>query len=180
MSDHMNVVTSLTSYRTQTLFIQQPLRKMKTLTSKFFQSHLQRAKGDVAVDRACASGRAPMQLAKIFTIKFESPWVGYEYIRQSNQVTVVRQRSSYFRLANMHEFPATNTIQQSQILATVSHPNIASVYDVYSYIGKLLVVTEHLDISLAQLDFQSYEIEEWEIATIVAEVGNRLLCQFHG
>ncbi|KFY03198.1 hypothetical protein V490_00250, partial [Pseudogymnoascus sp. VKM F-3557] len=44
------------------------------------------------------------------------------------------------------------------------------IYGVYSYIGKLLVVTEHLDISLAHLDFQSYETEEWEIATIVAEV----------
>ena len=115
----------------------------------------------------------------MFTIKFESPWVEYEYIRQSDQVTVVRQRSSYFRLANMQGFPAINTIQQSQVLARVSHPNIASIYGAYSYIDKLLVVTEHLDISLAQLDFQSYEIEEWEIATIVAEVGNRLLYQFH-
>ncbi|KFY27454.1 hypothetical protein V491_00907 [Pseudogymnoascus sp. VKM F-3775] len=131
-----------------------PLRKLKYLTSKFFQSHLKKAKGDAALDRTY----------------FESPWVEYEYIRQSNQVTVVRQRSSYFRLANVHEFLAANTIQQSQVLATVSHPNIASIYGIYSYIGKLLVVTEHLDISLAQLDFQSYEIEEWEIATIVAEV----------
>ncbi|KFY26010.1 hypothetical protein V491_01503 [Pseudogymnoascus sp. VKM F-3775] len=152
------------------LFMPQPLRKMKTLTSKFFQSHLQRAKEDTAVDSACASRTAPTQLAKIFTIKFESPWVEYEYIRQSDEVTVVRQRSSYFKLANMQEFPATNSIQQSQLLATVSHPNIASIYGVYSYIDKLLVVTEHLDISLAQLDFQSDEIEEWEIATIVAEV----------
>ncbi|KFY50759.1 hypothetical protein V495_00100 [Pseudogymnoascus sp. VKM F-4514 (FW-929)] len=85
-------------------------------------------------------------------------------------VTVVRQRSSYFRLANMQESPAANIVQQSQVLARVSHPNIASIYGVYSYIDKLLVVTEHLDISLAQLDFQSYKTEEWEIATIVAEV----------
>lgn len=155
-----------------------PLRKLKYLTSKFFQSHLKKAKGDAALDRTYVGGTAPMQLAKIFTIKFESPWVEYEYIRQSNQVTVVRQRSSYFRLANVHEFLAANTIQQSQVLATVSHPNIASIYGIYSYISKLLVITEYLDISLSQLDFQSYGIEEWEIATIVAEVGNRLSCQF--
>ncbi|KFX96046.1 hypothetical protein O988_05516 [Pseudogymnoascus sp. VKM F-3808] len=90
--------------------------------------------------------------------------------RRNNSYATGYNRSSYFRLANMQESPAANIVQQSQVLARVSHPNIASIYGVYSYIDKLLVVTEHLDISLAQLDFQSYKTEEWEIATIVAEV----------
>ncbi len=180
MSDHMNLdITLLTSYCTQILSLPQHLRKMKASTSNFFQSHPKTVKRNATMNRACVDETTPTQPATMFTIKFESPWVEYEYIRQSDQVTVVRQRSSYFRLANMRESPATNTIQQSQVLARVSHPNIASIYGVYSYIDKLLVVTEHLDISLAQLDFQSYEVEEWEIATIVAEVGNHLLCQFH-
>lgn len=152
---------------------------MKALTSNFFQSHPKKVKRNATMNRACVDETTLTQPATMFTIKFESPWVEYEYIRQSDQVTVVRQRSSYFRLANMQESPATNIIQQSQVLARVSHPNIASIYGVYSCIDKLLVVTEHLDISLAQLDFQSYKTEEWEIATIVAEVGNRLLCRFH-
>ncbi|KFZ24851.1 hypothetical protein V502_00673 [Pseudogymnoascus sp. VKM F-4520 (FW-2644)] len=152
------------------LSLPQHLRKMKASTSNFFQSHPKKVKRNATMSRACVDETTATQPATMFTIKFESPWVEYEYIRQSDQVTVVRQRSSYFRLANMQEFPATNTIQQSQILARVSHPNIASIYGVYSYFDKVLVVTEHLDISLAQLDFQSYEVEEWEIATIVAEV----------
>ncbi|KFY03302.1 hypothetical protein V490_00219 [Pseudogymnoascus sp. VKM F-3557] len=128
------------------LLLPQHLRKMKALTSNFFQSQLKKVKRSAMMKRACVDETTPTQPATMFTIKFESPWVEYEYIRQSDQVTV------------------------SQVLARVSHPNIASIYGVYSYIDKLLVVTEHLDISLAQLDFQSYEIEEWEIATIVAEV----------
>ncbi|KFY52543.1 hypothetical protein V496_08367 [Pseudogymnoascus sp. VKM F-4515 (FW-2607)] len=152
------------------LSLPQHLRKMKALSSNFFQNHPKKVKRNATTSQACVDETIPTQPATMFAIKFESPWVEYEYIRQSEQVTVVRQRSSYFRLANMQEFPATNTIQQSQVLARVSHPNIASIYGVYSYIDKLLVVTEHLDISLAQLDFQSYQIEEWEIATIVAEV----------
>ncbi|KFY30281.1 hypothetical protein V494_08198 [Pseudogymnoascus sp. VKM F-4513 (FW-928)] len=152
------------------LSVPQHLREMKALTSNFFQSHSKKVKRNATMNRACVDETTLTQPATMFTIKFESPWVEYEYIRQSDQVTVVRQRSSYFRLANMQESPAANIVQQSQVLARVSHPNIASIYGVYSYIDKLLVVTEHLDISLAQLDFQSYKTEEWEIATIVAEV----------
>lgn len=36
-----------------------PLRKLKALTSKFFQSHLEKAKGDAALDRTCVGGTAP-------------------------------------------------------------------------------------------------------------------------
>ncbi|KFY50754.1 hypothetical protein V495_00102 [Pseudogymnoascus sp. VKM F-4514 (FW-929)] len=163
------------------LLLPQHLREMKALTSNFFQSHPKKVKRNATMNRACVDETTLTQPATMFTIKghriSDSPTcknlhqqTSYEYIRQSDQVTIVRQRSSYFRLANMQESPAANIVQQSQVLARVSHPNIASIYGVYSYIDKLLVVTEHLDISLAQLDFQSYKTEEWEIATIVAEV----------
>ena len=61
----------------------------------------------------------------------------------------------------------------------MAHPNVASIYGAYCYDDKTLLVTEHLDISLAQLDFQSHELEEWEIATIVAEVGMLHYILFH-
>ena len=102
----------------------------------------------------------------MFVIKFETPWRDYDYIKRRGQIILVRQRSSYFRLANMQESPASNVIQQTKVLARVSHPNIASIYGLYCYTDKILLVTEHLDISLDQLDFQSYALEEWEIATI--------------
>jgi hypothetical protein len=148
------------------------LRKMKALIFNSFQgdpdedSVIKTGIGLIPVDRTI-SGRAN----RMFTIKLGSPWDDYDYIRRCDQVMIVRQRASYFRLANIEESLTVNTLEQSQILSRIAHPNVASIYSAYCYNDKISLVTEHLDISLTQLDFQSYELEEWEIATIVAEVG---------
>jgi serine/threonine protein kinase len=83
---------------------------------------------------------------------------------------IVRQRALYFRLANIQESTTVNALQQSRILSRIAHPNIANIYGVYSYNDKLSLVTEHLDISLADFECLSCELEEWEIATITTEV----------
>jgi hypothetical protein len=57
-----------------------------------------------------------------------------------------------------------------ELLAQVQHPNIADILDVYFHDGKLCIVGEHLDVSLLDLEFNRLAPEEWEIATIVAEV----------
>ena len=36
------------------------------------------------------------------------------------------------------------------------------------------VITEHLDLSLVQIDFEKHQLEEWEIATIIVQVESRL------
>lgn len=154
-----------------------PLRKMKAMVLNSFQRHLKKNISS-AVDSSRVNQTTSAQPTKMFVIKSGSPWGDYDYIKRLGQTILVRQRSSYFRLANMQEAPASNFIQQTQVLARVSHPNIASIYDVYYYVDKILIVTEHLDISLDQLDFQSYELEEWEMATIIAEVGSLMLCDF--
>lgn len=148
------------------------LRRMKALIFNSFEGHPEEDSVDksvtslILVDRTI-SGRAN----RMFTIKLRSPWDEYDYIRQRDQVMIVRQRASYFRLANIHESTTVNALQQSQVLSKMAHPNVGSIYGAYCYDDKTLLVTEHLDISLAQLDFQSHELEEWEIATIAAEVG---------
>jgi len=48
--------------------------------------------------------------------------------------------------------------------------NIANIYDVYCHDNKMFIASECLELSLADLDFPSFEFEEWEIATIIAEV----------
>lgn len=156
----------------------QPLRKMKAKILNSFQGHLERDDSSV-MSSSRVNHTTSAQPTKMFVIKFETPWKDYDYIKRRGQIILVRQRSSYFRLANLQEFPARNVIQQTKVLARVSHPNIASIYGLYYYADKILLVTEHLDISLDQLDFQSYALEEWEIATIVAEVGSLMPCQFH-
>jgi hypothetical protein len=32
------------------------------------------------------------------------------------------------------------------------------------------VITEHLDLSLMQIDFEKHQLEEWEVATIIFQV----------
>jgi hypothetical protein len=59
---------------------------------------------------------------------------------------------------------------QQQTSTFTGGPNIAIVYDLYCDDDKVFQVTEHLDISLSQLEFQKCELEEWEMATIIAEV----------
>jgi serine/threonine protein kinase len=65
-------------------------------------------------------------------------------------------------------------LQMLELLAQVQHPNIADILDVYFYDGQLCIVSEYLDVSLLDLEFNRLAPEEWEIATIVAEV--TLLC----
>ncbi|KAG9240849.1 hypothetical protein BJ878DRAFT_263822 [Calycina marina] len=50
------------------------------------------------------------------------------------------------------------------------HPNIADILDVYFQDGNLCIVGEHLELSLFDLGFKRLVPEEWEVATIIAEV----------
>ena len=56
------------------------------------------------------------------------------------------------------------------MIGIVQPPNIADVPDVYFHGGRLSIVGEHLDLSLLDLEFDRFVAEEWEVATIVAEV----------
>ena len=57
-------------------------------------------------------------------------------------------------------------------MAQVEHPNIAEILDVYFHEGRLCVVSEHLAVSLLDLGFKKLPPEEWEVATIIAEVSS--------
>jgi hypothetical protein len=65
-------------------------------------------------------------------------------------------------------------LQMLELLAQVQHLNIADILNVYFYDSQLCIVSEYLDVSLLDLEFKKLALEEWEIATIVAEV--ILLC----
>ncbi|KAH6714605.1 hypothetical protein BKA61DRAFT_481472, partial [Leptodontidium sp. MPI-SDFR-AT-0119] len=52
----------------------------------------------------------------------------------------------------------------------IKHLNIATTEDIYYYNNRIFVVTEHLNVSFAQLEFQKYDLEEREIATILTKV----------
>ena len=109
---------------------------------------------------------------RILRVFLGDPWNDYEYIHYIDQVMLARDISSYFKLVNIRQYPTSNILEQVRIISTIQHPNLATVYDVYcdNEEANAFVITENLGISISQLDFQKFELEEWEIATIIAEV----------
>ncbi len=83
---------------------------------------------------------------------------------------VATQKASYFKLVTIRQCYSSNILEQSRLLSRIQSPHIAIVYDLYCDNDKVFQVTEHLDISLSQLEIQKYELEEWEMATIIVEV----------
>lgn len=83
---------------------------------------------------------------------------------------LARHRSSYFKLVNIRQYSASNVLEQVRIISTIQHPNLATVYNVYCDDENAFLITENLDISISQLGFHKFELEEWEIATVIAEV----------
>ncbi|KAH8799383.1 hypothetical protein F5884DRAFT_758410 [Xylogone sp. PMI_703] len=107
---------------------------------------------------------------RFLRILLGQPWDDYDYIHHLGQEILASRKASYFKLVNIRQCQSSHVLEQRQILSSIQHPNIAAVYDVYCNNDETFLVMEHLGISLSQLEFQKYELEEWEIATITAEV----------
>ena len=107
---------------------------------------------------------------RILRVFLGNPWNNYVSIRHIRHNIIARQKGSYFKLMNIRQTHRENVLRQSCLVSSLEHPNIATVYAVYCAGEKAFVVTEHLDICITQLGLQKYEIEEWEVATILLEV----------
>lgn len=110
---------------------------------------------------------------RLLRVWFGNPWDDYDHIRlvqKSGQGGLVSLKALYFNLAIIRELPSSNALEHLQVLSGIQHPNITTTYNMYCCNNRIFVVTEYLEISLAQLDFQTYHLEEWEVATIILEV----------
>jgi serine/threonine protein kinase len=113
----------------------------------------------------------PKTVHRILRIFLGDPWDDYNVVRYLRQDMIARRKASYFKLVNIRPCQTSDILdEQPRILSSIQHPNIATVYDIYCDDDKVFLITEHLHLSILQLDFQKYELEEWEIATIIAEV----------
>ena len=114
----------------------------------------------------------PRKLRRLLRIDFKNPKEDYTFVQElrSNQGTLVCHRKNRLHLAVIRESFSPVPLQMLELLAQVQHPNIADILDVYFYDGQLCIVSEYLDVSLLDLEFNRLAPEEWEIATIVAEV----------
>jgi serine/threonine protein kinase len=113
---------------------------------------------------------APEKVRRMLRILLKSPWDDFSYIRHLDQTMLAVRKASSFQLAEIREVSSFDVLGDPPILPHVQHPNIATLYDIYCDDDRIFLITEHLEVSFAQLKFQEYELEERAIATILAEV----------
>ncbi|KFY31578.1 hypothetical protein V493_00986 [Pseudogymnoascus sp. VKM F-4281 (FW-2241)] len=119
-----------------------------------------------------ASSTRPWKVKRLLRIEFKSPKEDYQFFQklQSDQGALVCHRKAFFRLAAIRESFSPRPLHLLEELSLIQHPNIAEILDIYFYDGRLSIVTEHLDVCLLDLDFSRLPPEEWEVATIIAEI----------
>ena len=108
---------------------------------------------------------------KLLRLWLRSPWEDYTLVRPaSTEPSLASRQGMYFHRATIREFPNSGGMQLLQALSGIEHPNIAKVYDVYCYDNKIFTASEYLELSLTDINFQSFPFEEWEVATVIVEV----------
>ncbi|KAH7363991.1 hypothetical protein BKA65DRAFT_127134 [Rhexocercosporidium sp. MPI-PUGE-AT-0058] len=114
----------------------------------------------------------PLRGRRLVRIDFRDPRDDYTFVQKlrSNRGTLVCHRKNRLHVAVIRESFSYAPLNMLEDIAQVEHPNIAKILDVYFHDGRLCVVSEHLAVSLLDLEFKRLAPEEWEIATIIAEV----------
>jgi hypothetical protein len=113
---------------------------------------------------------------RLMRILFESPMEDYLFVRENapNQDTVICCKKAMLRLAMLRVSHSLSPLRMLEIVSTLCHPNVADVLDAYYHEERLYIVSEYLEVSLLDVDFNLYPLEEWEIATIIAEVNHNI------
>lgn len=113
----------------------------------------------------------PQTIKAIVRILLRNPRDDYYYARHTDRGFLAVRKSSFFKIVSIQQFNCDDIILQARILSHIQHPNVASAYDVYCYEEENFLVMDYLSLPISQLETQEHELEEWEIATIVSEVG---------
>ncbi|KAH9203034.1 hypothetical protein DL95DRAFT_322203 [Leptodontidium sp. 2 PMI_412] len=124
---------------------------------------------DEAPSSSTDSG-TPQKVRSVLRVLLKNPWDDYSYIRHLGRTTLTLRKASSFHLADIREVSPFEVLGDPPILPQIKHPNIATIEEIYCYDDRIFLVVEHLDVSFAHLDFQKYDLEEREIATILFEV----------
>jgi hypothetical protein len=109
-----------------------------------------------------------MDLQNTLLVKRVKPFYFGEI--RSNQGMLVCHRRNRLQLAVIRKAFSPTPLQMFELLSHVQHPNVADILSVYFHYNKLYIVSKHLDVSMLGLEFKRLAPEEWEIATIIAEV----------
>ncbi|APA13371.1 predicted protein [Sclerotinia sclerotiorum 1980 UF-70] len=111
-----------------------------------------------------------------------SPWGDYQSIAPitAKGCLLACRKGDYFEKVTIGVYEGDDTLQFLQALSVIQHANISKILDIYCDENKIFIASEYFELSLVDLDFQMFEFDEWEIATIITEVlkgSEYLLCQ---
>lgn len=143
------------------------LKRKRNVSSFLAPREADRATSDAHTSAELVSGGTVQRLLEIL---LGNPWNDYEYLYYLDQVMVAKRKSTYFELVHIRQLHSSDALEQMRALSSLQGPNIATVYNVYCDGDEVFVVTERLDLFFRQLEIQRFEMEEWEIATVIAEV----------
>ena len=151
--------------------IPQRLKRLKAILPITFQGKPGETDGTTNIPSQVTVPFYPGTCHRILRVYLGNPWDNYEYIRHIDHVMLARDTSSCFKLVNIRQYSAFEELEQKlRIISTIQHPNLATIYDAYHDDEETFLITENLDMSISQLDFQKFEPKEWEIATVISEV----------
>ncbi|RDL30196.1 uncharacterized protein BP5553_10474 [Venustampulla echinocandica] len=116
---------------------------------------------------------SPLTTKTLLRLWLASPWEDYTSMQPASVCggsSLAYRRGAYFRKVAVRACTDAGGVPLLRALSRIQHPNIATLYDVYCYEDKIFTASEYLEISLVELDLPSLPLEEWEIATVLAEV----------
>jgi hypothetical protein len=109
------------------------------------------------------------EIKHLLRLWIKSPWEDYQEIKSLSGLTVVLRKGSYFRMNTMSSIARRGGFGNIKCFSDIWHPNVAPIHDLYYFDNTLHLVGEYLELSLDELN-RSVQLEEWEIATIMANV----------
>jgi hypothetical protein len=131
--------------------------------------------GSLKLSQEVSSEIVPSKTTKtvkrFLRVLLRNPWDDYDHVMHLDQGILAIRKGSSFKIVSVQQFECPEILQQTRMFASIQHPNVASIYDVYCHEEKQFMITEHLCVRISHLQIQEHELEEWEIATIISEVG---------
>src|SRR5258706_7297641 len=113
------------------------------------------------------------QAKKLIRVWYRDPLEDFEHVRQlsDHSRSWICHRVNTCELAVLQETWSLSLLTTTEPLSGL-HPNIATVHDAYFHDENFYIISEYLELSLWELESASNPLQEWEVASVIAEVGS--------
>lgn len=122
------------------------------------------------IDSLFVGSTEQVQPILALSIRHENPWLTYSPLRsvaQRSQIRVACTRSVPIRIVTVND--ASRAIRLQSIIK-FQHRNLVEFIEAYTYEGRMIVVSEYMQVSLSQAIAIPYEFEEVHISAVCSQV----------